>query len=150
MEIIERDNQRMRKEAADWLTHVITEVEKLISIPGNGFNFEKYVSKWDYENHCGKVCCIEGWLPAIFPGKVIWIEKSAVRVPAGEKVWTDFDPRYLGIPVTDTLWDSLTSYNPGGHLKSTSTFEQVKEHWAFVIDLIKEGKMDKYITYEFL
>ncbi len=42
-------------------------------IPANGFRMDRYVSKFDRKHNCGFICCLVGWLPALFPDAFKWI-----------------------------------------------------------------------------
>lgn len=42
-------------------------------IPADRFRMDRYVSKFDRKHNCGFICCLVGWLPALFPDAFKWI-----------------------------------------------------------------------------
>lgn len=150
-----------RKKAANWLEKTLDKITKLVNTPGNGFYFGEYAKKWDFEHECGTVCCMEGWLPTIYPKLITWettTDKSGVFVilkkkSANKYYITYFSPSKIGIPISDRLWEILTlpNINDKGEfpqlpsLKDTSKFSTVSKLWKIVIKEIREGKLDDYL-----
>lgn len=42
------------------------------TIPKRRFNMSRYVTKYNAQMNCGYICCLVGWLPAIFPAIFRW------------------------------------------------------------------------------
>lgn len=42
------------------------------NVPNEGFRMDRYVTKFDIKHNCGFICCLVGWLPAIFPKFFRW------------------------------------------------------------------------------
>lgn len=151
-----------RKIAADWLQQTLDGVRGIISQPGKGFNFKTYVHKWDKDNRCGTVCCMEGWLPSLYPKQTKWVEDQytngdffhkVVSIPNG----VCFFPKDLGIPINASLWKCLTvphtqhllrvNIRVNEDLERNASFEEVSEWWAYVIDAIRKGDLDDYLSF---
>lgn len=47
-------------------------IEFLEELEPSKFNIANLITKYDYTNECGTVCCAVGWLPAVFPNLVKW------------------------------------------------------------------------------
>lgn len=51
---------------------LLTLASFLETLPEEKFRFDQTVAVWDYDNHCGSVCCAIGWTPKLFPDEVSW------------------------------------------------------------------------------
>lgn len=129
--------EEKRDQIAQFLQEILDFVEEKDEI--GGFDFSDYVKQWDKVHKCGTVCCMEGWLPAIFPDKVHWSE-YLVRINGEER---SFYPSRVGIPLSHGIWITLTA--EGTELNPSASFSEVKQLWEDIISEIKQGELDHEI-----
>jgi hypothetical protein len=48
--------------------------DRFAFVPEEQFRYDLYVSRYDAKDKCGTICCIAGWLPAIFPTVFKWLQ----------------------------------------------------------------------------
>ena len=47
------------------------------------FRFDKFVSIYNREAHCGTVCCLFGWMPKLAPEyDVVWMDNNEIHLSA--------------------------------------------------------------------
>lgn len=156
---------KQREKAAAWLESIIAGIEKKIQEEGNEFYMGKYVSVYDSVHKCGTTCCIEGWLPSLYP-KQLYLHPHFDNEPANPnydvrlyassgRLPEKFKPRLIGIPITDGLWHYLTLPGTGhshkeliskyGAIYSDVLFEQMKIKILKIAADIREGELDEYL-----
>lgn len=79
------------------------------NVPNEGFRMDRYVTKYDAKHGCGFICCLVGWLPAIFPKFFRWSQVGSGWI-AKLRNFPTFDPkgqvmRFFGI--SSELFDHL-------------------------------------------
>lgn len=61
------------------------------------FNYKSFVSRYDFKNICGTVCCAWGWVPKFAPESgIVWeIEEGtvSVNIVASDYKWITVKPR---------------------------------------------------------
>lgn len=137
--------QQTRDKVADWLQFVIDRVGE-ITEGGNPEKFQmgRYVTEWDSEHNCATCCCIEGWLPVIFPKQLAWVGRgsSPIIITSDES----FYPERIGIPLQMRAWNDLTLGGPPEFaVKSyiNAPYSEVKEIWIKYINAIRAGELDQ-------
>ena len=136
--------QQIRDKVADWLQFVIDRVGE-ITEGGNPEKFKMggYVSEWDYTHNCGSCCCIEGWLPVIFPKQVEWPRPGVP--PVVKMTGEGFYPARIGIPLKDSAWNDLTINGPREFSIEnymTLPYREIKKIWIKYINSIRAGQLD--------
>ena len=69
-------------------------------IPNEQFRMDRYVSRFDQKHGCGFICCLAGWLPALFPTSFKWFEDATgytVRLIGGTFDLTKAVKTFFGI-----------------------------------------------------
>lgn len=69
-------------------------------IPKERFKMDRYVTRFDQRHNCGLICCLAGWLPALFPTSFKWFRDATgwtVRLLGGTFDMTGAVKRFFGI-----------------------------------------------------
>lgn len=77
-------------------------------VPDEKFRMDRYVSRYDQKHNCGFVCCLAGWLPALFPTSFKWFRDATgytVRLIGGTFDLTKAVKNFFGIG--DNLFDFI-------------------------------------------
>jgi len=153
--------QQIRNKAAAFLDEIREGVAKKIQEPGKGFDFARYVMKWDKQHQCGTVCCMEGWVPAIRPDIATWavahtFDDDELGAPymacnIGHKSgYPGFRPHKAGIPISVSMWQALTlggwQFLIGeGLISPNASFPDVAALWERVAARIRVGELDEHL-----
>lgn len=126
---------------------IILGMNQILLENSKAFNIHQYVSLWDYDNEgniCGTQCCIEGWLPRIFPNEVYWIQRNYGNPFVVTKDSNDFSPDLIGIPLLIDKWMDLTIANRMvdkekgiENFPKEANWEEVREFWYKIMKDIK-------------
>lgn len=114
--------------------------------------FVSQTSKDEKENICGTVCCLVGWLPAIEPNKFTWsnalisIQGNSDDEYIDKAVMNHFKIdyelyRHLFVPKRQTT--NINDYK----LYDSTSLEDVLDNVRDVMEQIKGGHLDDYLTY---
>lgn len=80
------------------------------NLPAEKFKIDSVVLEIN-KNQCGTVCCVEGWLPAVFPGSFKW----SIGDPEDSWTWgvqgVNSD-EFFSVP-KETMWDRI--FCPGAY-----------------------------------
>ena len=134
----------------------LTLFSKLVeaNVPKERFRMDRYVLKYDHKRNCGFICCLVGWLPAIFPKFFRW-SRVGTNWMAKLHDFPTFDPKrqvmfFFGISseLFDHLFTGAELYNDEGRvmLKAvpnmrTITLDKALERLNKVIRLMEEGRI---------
>jgi len=124
------------------------------NVPNEGFRMDRYVSKYDAKLKCGFVCCLVGWLPAIFPKFFRWSQVGPSWMTKLHDFPT-FDPksqvmRFFGISaeVFDHLFAGTELRNEQGRVIAAAVpdMRTIKRDSALyrvnrVVRMMEEGRI---------
>lgn len=99
------------------------------------FDFGDVISKWDREKKCGSVCCVIGWVPAIFPRLVKWsgsLETSSqfkIKGKRGPQSYGEVGSFLFGIDsfTADTLFNPSALHRVHASLRNKGNVETPKQ-----------------------
>lgn len=134
----------------------LTLFSKLVkaNVPNDQFRMDRYVTKYDAKHNCGFICCLVGWLPAIFPKFFHWIQLGNGWT-AKLRHFPTFDPkrqvmRFFGISseLFDHLFAGTELRNEEGRVIApavidmrTISLERAVYRMNHAIRLIEEGRV---------
>ena len=111
---------------------LLTLAKFLNTLQPKQFNFQNWVTEFDYGNSCGTVCCAVGWMPKIFPLDVKWgvVNQHTITLrnhqhlnnPTSLKTATEF----FGLEVPAAL--HLFTHLHDNQLGDDTTAPQVAQH----------------------
>lgn len=70
---------------AEVIDRLLDSIVRLQNLPKESFNYEKFVTKFDFQNACGSVCCWAGWYPLWYAKySFSWVEGGDFFVSAND------------------------------------------------------------------
>jgi hypothetical protein len=130
--------------AVEFLTTAREGLARIIQENPRGWYFGNIVQNWDSEHGCGKRCCLEGWLPAIFP-QIRWEQAyPGIRIRVDGEPFT---PQRLGVQMSPNFWRAITGPYRQVHLGepilgANCTYAEFDAFLGRVIERIKSGDLD--------